>query len=308
MTTQTETANQTELFPIRTVSTLTGVNAITLRAWERRYGLIKPVRTDSGHRLYTQEDIDAIHRIVALLDKGMAISQVHNALRSTSAAPQRAANTDPWARYREQMITAITQFDEARLEDSYNELLALYPADLVTRHVLLPLLVELGTRWETAVGSVAEEHFFGVYLRNKLGARFHHRYRHNTGPKLLVACLPGERHEVGALLFALAANDAGFRVVLLGGDMPLAELPHAVRRAQCAAIALSGSIEPLPELLHESLPQLVDAVSVPVFVGGLTSIRHRDAIDAAGARALGNDIAAGLKRIGDVLSDLQPEH
>jgi len=69
-----------ETYPIRTVSSLTGVNAITLRAWERRYGLIKPVRTPSGHRLYTRTDIDMIHRIVALLDKGIAIGQVRTAL------------------------------------------------------------------------------------------------------------------------------------------------------------------------------------------------------------------------------------
>ena len=78
---QTSTLSaDTEFYPIRTVSTLTGVNAITLRAWERRYGLIKPVRTDSGHRVYTRTDIDNIHRIVALLDKGVAISQVRHAL------------------------------------------------------------------------------------------------------------------------------------------------------------------------------------------------------------------------------------
>ncbi len=64
------------LYPIRTVSQLTGVNAITLRAWENRHGIIKPLRKASGHRLYTQEHIDRIHRIVALLDKGMRISEV----------------------------------------------------------------------------------------------------------------------------------------------------------------------------------------------------------------------------------------
>lgn len=307
MTAKTKIKEQPELYPIRTVATLTGVNPITLRAWERRYGLIRPVRTDSGHRLYSQNDIDTIHRVISLLDKGVAIGQMRHALRASPTEPVRAVATDPWGHYREQMISAIAQFDENRLENSYNEILALYPDDLVTRNVLLPLLVELGTRWESAVGSVAEEHFFAVYLRNKLGARFHHRHRHNHGPKLLAACLPGESHEVGLLLFALAANDTGFRLVLLGGDMPLAELPHAVRRAQADAIVLSGSIDPLPTLLTDALPQLVSAVDVPVYLGGLTSVRHRDAIDAAGAQALGNDIAAGLKRIGDALSGTRPK-
>jgi DNA-binding transcriptional MerR regulator/methylmalonyl-CoA mutase cobalamin-binding subunit len=310
MATETRTAprptDESELFPIRTVASLTGVNAITLRAWERRYGLIKPVRTDSGHRLYTQVDIDTIHQVVALLDKGVAISQVRHALAGPAASRSRIAEDGPWAGFRERMIAAISQFDENRLEDVYNELLSLYPTDLATRKVLLPLLVELGTRWETAEGSVAEEHFFGVYLRNKLGARFHHRPRHNTGPKLLAACLPGEQHEVGLLLFALAAHDHGFRLVLLGADTPLAELPYAARRAQAEAIVLSGSIDPRPGLLDTELPKLATDAGLPVFIGGLTAVRHRDAIVAAGAEPLGSDITAGLKRIGEALAPAAP--
>jgi len=298
----------TEFYPIRTVSTLTGVNAITLRAWERRYGLIKPVRTDSGHRVYTRTDIDNIHRIVALLDKGVAISQVRHTLGEPDQGVTRVDEAGPWAGFRERMVMAITQFDENRLEDTYNEILALYPTDLVTRKVLLPLLVELGARWQSTEGSVAEEHFFGVYLRNKLGARFHHRNRNNTGPKLLAACLPGEQHEVGLLLFALAAHEQGYRLVLLGADMPLADLPLAAKRSQSAAIVLSGSVEPDAQMLAEQLPALVAAAGMPVFIGGLTAVRRRDEIVAAGAVPLGNDIAHGLQRIGDTRKLLGTAH
>jgi len=295
------TPPETELYPIRTVATLTGVNAITLRAWERRYGLVKPRRTETGHRVYTAADIDAIHRIVALLDKGVAIGQVRHTLASPGAEVAAGSEGGPWAEFRTRLIAAVARFDESRLEDIYNELLALYPMELATRRVLLPLLVELGRRWESAEGSVAEEHFFGVYLRNKLGARFHHRSRSNTGPKLLAACLPGEQHEVGLLLFALAAHDQGFRLVLLGPDMPLDDLPHAARSAQADAIVLSGSMAPPLLLLDEALPKLVRDAALRVFVGGLASVAQRDAIVAAGAEPLGSDIAAGLKHLGSAL-------
>jgi methanogenic corrinoid protein MtbC1 len=200
------------------------------------------------------------------------------------------------------MTAAISQFDENRLEDVYNELLSLYPTDRVMREALLPLLVELGERWRAAAGWIAEEHFFAVYLRNKLGARFHHRSRGAAGPNLLVACLPGEHHEVGLLLFALAAHDHGFRLVLLGADMPLTELAYAAHRSQASAVVLSGSIEPRPELFEQNLSCLVREAGVPVFVGGLTSVRRRDAIVAAGAVPLGSDIAAGLGHIGAALA------
>lgn len=291
-----------ELYPIRTVSTLTGVNPITLRAWERRYGLVKPVRTEGGHRVYTRADIDNVHRILAMVESGVAIGRVRDALSAGGAVPARAVDKGPWSDFRRRMIAAISQFDEKRLEDLYNELLSLHPLERVTREVLLPLLAELGERWRKQVGGIAEEHFFGVYLRNKLGARFHHRHRIAGGSKLLAACLPGEQHEIGLLLFALAAHEHGFRTVLLGADMPLAELGYAARRSQADAIVLSGSIEPAPDLLESELPKLVLDAGVPVFVGGLTSVRHRDALVAAGAGPLGSDIAAGLRHLGDALA------
>ena len=295
-------ADDTELFPIRTVSSLTGVNAITLRAWERRYGLVKPVRTPGGQRAYTRANIDAIHRILAQLDKGVSIGQVREPSPERPArASRRQRPADPWQAYRTRMIAAIAQFDEDRLEDEYNDVLSLYPSELVTARVLQPLLAELGERWLDAVGSIAEEHFFGVYLRNKLGARFHHRARRDSGPRLLSACLPGEFHEIGLLLFALAAHERGFRPVLLGADMPLAGLAAAAQRSRAAAIVLSGAIEPRPALLADELPALVASAGVPVFIGGPRSVRDGEEVIAAGAQPLGEDIPHALKRLGDAL-------
>ena len=289
-----------EFFPIRTVATLTGVNPITLRAWERRYGLVKPTRTPSGHRVYTRADIDTVHRILSIMENGIAIGRVRDAL-AAKATPAPAARKNPWAGVRARMAAAIAQFDEDRLEDAYNELLSLHSIERVTLEVLLPLLAELGERWRTRTGGIAEEHFLGVYLRNKLGARIHHRSRAVTGPKLLAACLPGEQHEIGLLLFALTAHERSYRLVLLGADMPLAEMGYAARRAQADAVVLSGSIEPSAGLLAHELPQLVRTAGVPVFVGGRSSVRGRDQIVAAGAEPLGADITAGLRRLGEAL-------
>ncbi|MFM9882608.1 MAG: MerR family transcriptional regulator, partial [Burkholderiales bacterium] len=224
MSTKSDAQPGTDLFPIRTVSTLTGVNAITLRAWERRHGLVKPIRTAGGHRVYTRADIDSINRILALLENGVSIGRVGDVLPVSTPPDRRGRGKGVWESYREQMAAAVAQFDEGRLEALYNELLSRHPIDQVTRDVLMPMLRILGERWQTAVGAIAEEHFLGVFLRNKLGARFHHRGQGATGPKLVLACLPGEQHEIGILLFALAAHDHGFRLVLLGADMPIAEL------------------------------------------------------------------------------------
>ena len=293
-----EETDDTALYPIRTVADLTEVNAITLRAWERRYGLFEPIRKASGHRLYTQAHIDLITRVVGLLDRGMRIGQI----KAQLDAERKALNDDNvakdiWSRYVDRMIAAVIRFDERGLEETYGDALALYPIDTVTEKLLMPLLAELGRRWAEDEGSIAEEHFFGFYIRNKLGARFHHRVKARKGPRLLMSCLPGDRHETGLLLFALAANAAGFQIILLGADMPLEELPGAARKAGCSAIVLSGLLLPGSELLEESLPNLTRQSGVAVFLGGHARVKVHDVLKRNVVIVLGPELNHGLARV-----------
>jgi len=293
-------ASDGELYPIRTVSALTGVNAVTLRAWERRYGLVQPRRTPKGHRLYSRADIERIRRVLQLLERGISISQARRVLEAEEAAAGDPAG--PWQQYLGEMLDAVIAFDDAALEAVYNQVLSLYPVDLAFKRLVVPLLERLGRRWETGEGTVAEEHFFGVYLRNKLGARLHHVGADRERPRLLAACMEGELHEVGLILFTLRALEQGFRPVLLGADMPLDELAEAARRSRSAAIVLSGSERLDWEERGERLARLIGAAGRPVFVGGGFSVRHGAAITQAGGVALGDDIDHGLRQIGERLS------
>lgn len=293
-----------KLYTIGTVSKLTGVGAITLRAWERRYGLIQPVRKESGHRLFTREHIDQINRITALTQQGIRISQITPEMLESDveSEDQGSETADIWRKYLNGMVAAIVSFDEDRLEEIYNDALSLHPIGMVTRKLLTPLLVELGMRWEARKGSIAEEHFFAFYLRNKLGARFHHRARNGDGPQILVAGLPGEYHEIGLLLFALAALEEGYRVIPLGANMPLDELALVAKKKNCRAIILSGAIEPSEAVLDKSLPKLVEECGIPVLVGGLSSVYACDAITHVGAVALGRDIDHGLDKLREAIA------
>lgn len=286
------TAN--ERFPIRTVSELTGVNSVTLRAWERRYGLIKPLRTPKGHRLYTRDDIQLIQGILDRLSTGTSIGQIAREILDNAVADD---DTDVWSKYNRRMIEAIINFDDQGLDAVYNDAMSLYPVDIVTVRLILPLLEELGTRWEQNRGSVAEEHFFSVYLRNKLGARFHHQNQKNTGPELIVACLPGEHHEFGLLLFALMALGKGYRIILLGADLPIAELQHVAARSGSQGIVLSGSASIACEALYQDIADLTGEVTIPVFIGGEVASTCRDDLARTGAHVLGHDLSAGLYTI-----------
>jgi DNA-binding transcriptional MerR regulator len=302
-TSKSNTDNPEALFPIRTVSSLTNVNAITLRAWESRYGLINPIRKSSGHRLYTQSDIDIINRTVALLDRGMRISQVKAELsRQGSPVTSEEANAqDIWQKHINHMQSAVICFDEAALDESYTEMLSIHPVKIVTERLLNPLLRQLGDRWNNMTGSIAEEHFFGFYLRSKLGARLHHRIRHNQGPALLLACLPGDQHEIGLLLLALAANERRFRTIILGADMPLKDLPQVAEKSGSSAIVLSGTVQPAPDVFTRQLPALVASSNVPVMIGGPCSMAASSVIERAGAIVCGADVEIGIARIEKIL-------
>lgn len=296
-----------DVFPIRTVSALTGINPITLRTWERRYHLIEPVRTPKGHRLYTKEHISMLSRVVELLDRGIPISRITYAAiteDNDSAATQEQLF---WQRMIHRMISAITRFNESVLENTYNEAMSLYPIETVTQKLLLPMLDMLGTRWESGEGTIAEEHFFGVYLRNKLGARFHHKKRLDNAPAFLTACIPGERHEIGLLLFALSAYDHGYRCILLGADIPLEELPKALEQSGASGIVLSASSVEDPARFEQELRTLVKSTHAPVFIGGFGSLIHKELIENAGAIPLGADFGFSCRQIEQRLKKLNEQ-
>ncbi len=290
-------ASDAEHIPIRTISSLTGVNPITLRAWERRYGLIRPLRTAKGHRLYTHAHVEKIRRVLTLVERGVPISQVGDlidAIPESDAAPKVPRQL---REYFDRMTHAIARLDEQELDQIYDEALSLHSIDTITRQLILPLLVHFGERWKTIIGAVAEEHFLATYLRSKLGSRVLHQMRYATGPRLIAACAPGEHHEIGLLLFALEAQAAGLRTVVLGADTPLEELAIAQSRSGTDGIVISSSIDPAPGQLEHALPKLVKQVSVPVFVGGGTANRHKRAIRSAGAVPLGTDLEDGVRLI-----------
>ena len=311
--TQAETAEKSmipgSLLPIRTVANLTGVNPVTLRAWERRYNLVTPQRTPKGHRLYTEDDVELIRQVLDLLEQGIAISQVKPLLeRATDAdkAASLASTGDVWKNYQQKMLHAVEIFDEHALDSIYNDALSLYPVDVVNQRLIFPLQRLLGERWEERDAGIAEEHFFSVYLRNKLGTRIHHMNQRSSGPLLLLACLPGEYHEIGLLLFALATVNFGYRVLILGSNTPLEQLPRVLRQKPCAGIVLSGSFRPSRSLFESELPDLVKDSPVPVFVGGRSAARQQKKIEAAGAICLGESIGTGLRQMSQLLKKDQP--
>jgi MerR family transcriptional regulator, light-induced transcriptional regulator len=291
-----EQGNDNRFFPISRVSEATGVPTVTLRAWERRYNFLKPERTASGHRLYSEEHISLVKRVTSLIDSGMTVSRVDDMLAAESREHNGVSGQD-WTATQKQLFDAVCEFDEPRLNQLYENLLTLFSDATITREVVIPLMQRLGTSWSTGETGVAEEHFFSLYIRNKLGSRWHHGHHSRSGSRLVIACMPGEHHEYGLLFFALVARARGFDPVLLGADMPLAELDKVVIKTRAVALVICSTIVPGWQLVERDLKKLCKALTVPVFVGGAGILGMEETLAAVGARSAGHELDRGVERI-----------
>jgi len=290
-------------YPIRAISELTGVPTTTLRAWERRYGLLKPSRTAKGHRLYSGEDIDLVKEIVKLLKSNHTISEAIRIIKNPELSTVASSEVEGhWAVYQQRMLKSIENFNEQNLDTTYNEALSIYPVDMVTEEVVIPVLQLLGERWQDRDAGIAEEHFFSAFLRNKLGARLHHESHRSRGNKILVSCLPGEYHELGILLFCIAAIGHGYQILYLGTNMPSSQLSKVVERTDVSAVLLSGSRAELWQKDVElELKKIIKTIGVPFMFGGELSDAHREKIESLGGYALGADHVKAIDRMESIL-------
>ncbi|QNH75739.1 MerR family transcriptional regulator [Pseudomonas protegens] len=248
--------------PIREVARQTGVNAVTLRAWERRYGLIVPLRTPKGHRLYSREQVQEILTILTWLNRGVAVSQVKHLLDSAPSTSTPAEND--WQRLRQTLSLAISQLAERKVDDTFNQAMALYPPRTLCEHLLMPLLAELEQRWQGQFGNQMEQVFFYSWLRSKLGARIYHNNRQLQDPPLLLVNQSDLALEPHLWLTAWLASSADCPVEVFDWPLPGAELALAVERLQARGLLLYSS----KALNPAQLPRLLNGIACKKFIAG----------------------------------------
>ncbi|MGY2227269.1 MerR family transcriptional regulator [Pseudomonas gingeri] len=254
--------------PIREVARQTGVNAVTLRAWERRYGLIVPHRTPKGHRLFSTEHVQRIQAILTWLNRGVAVRQVKQLLD----APQPPAEPpeNDWHRLHHNLVRAIGHLDERQVDDSFNQAMSLYPPRTVCEQLLIPLLAELEQRWQSQFGGQMERTFFYSWLRSKLGARIYHNNRQLKGAPLLLvnqSDLPLEPH---LWLTAWLASSADCPVEVFDWPLPPGELALAVEHLKARAVVLYSS----KALSLSALPRLLGGIGCPRLITGAAVCIH----------------------------------
>src|SRR5512144_3219889 len=215
-----------KLLRIGELSRRVGVPVESLRAWERRYGLLAPSRTQGGFRLYGEDDVARVLAMRANLDRGLFAAEAAR-LALAEDVVEHVSSPAPVFDASE-LAVALDRFDEAGAQQALDALFATLTIDVVLSDVLLPYLHDLGERWENDEASIAQEHFASNLLRGRLTA-LARTWDRGAGPRALLACVEGERHDLPLVGFGLALRGHGWRISYLGADTPAASIVEAAR-------------------------------------------------------------------------------
>jgi DNA-binding transcriptional MerR regulator len=236
-------------YEIHEVAELTGLAPARLRAWERRYELVRPQRMPNGYRAYTAGQVALLRAFARLIDAGERIGDLVGRPESEvlARAQARAPDDSPHAA----LLQAVRTLDRERLEVLVAQQLSLRGLGEFAREVVLPLAQEIGDLWVLGNIPIAAEHLASEVVLHALKGGL--RMARGGGPLLVCGCLPGERHEWGLMATLAILQEGGWRVHYLGPDLPVADLAEAAWKLSPAVAALSSSDA---ELVRASLPAL----------------------------------------------------
>lgn len=283
---------QEELFPIREVSRLTGVNPVTLRAWERRYGLIQPTRTDSGHRLYSQADIEAVRSILAWIERGVAVSKVgkilakSHAIKSAGAPVYEEVSASEWGEWQAQLRRVISAFDESGLDRLYGQVFSSYPLPVVFQDILMPLWQEYLLR-QDEYGQTSEWLFLDAFLRARTLQRLQ-VMRAQIDERVLLAALPGHCRELELLVAGLLLGGGDVAVTVLGLGQPLEELALVCEKMRPQALVLFSNQPPADDL-PRALSRLALTLDCPLVLAGDGADLAEESLSGSPIACLGNE-------------------
>jgi len=294
-----------DLFPIREVARLTGVNPVTLRAWERRYGLIQPTRTESGHRLYSLGDIERVRSILGWIERGVAVSKVGKILAKTESVqpvsaliPSDLVKAD-YAQWQRQVANAVGNFDDIELDRIYGQIFSTYAVPIVFQDILMPLWRQLLQR-QQEFGQTSEWVFLDGFLRSRIIQRLLLK-REGRERRVLVCAIADHCRELDLLLTALYLSkaDTGVRVLTVG--LPFDELALVCQKTQPLALVLVSNHAPVPEL-PKRLRKLAMSLDCPLMLAGDASDLAQDSLAGSSVACLGNEGTLMRQRLRQLLA------
>ena len=324
--------DRTPVYNLKAVVQETGIKADTLRAWERRYGVPAPQRTDSGHRLYSQHDIEVLKWLIERQDEGMSISRAIDLLQrfeeegrdpfESVAAPgtQRASEVRPAAiklepptlaetgtiqQMREAWVGACLSFDEFRAEQLLSQAFALFPAEIVCIDLIQHGLHEIGAGWYDGRITVQQEHFASALAIRRMEALLASTPAPTRPGRILVGCPPEEEHTFVPLLLSLLLRRRGWDVIYLGANVPLRSLEATLASVRPNLVVLTAQQLHTAAGLME-MAELLLQERVPVAFGVLVFTEVRDLHQSLPGYYLGNKLDGAIAEIEHIMTSLKP--
>jgi len=269
-----------------------GVSPEVLRAWERRYGVLRPTRSEGGFRLYSTADEERVRRMLALQQQGLSPA-VAARTAATEGDGGPAVSALPADTLRQALADALDSFDEASANRVFDRALAVLTLDTLLRRIVLDYLVDLGERWSDGRASVAQEHFATNVLRGRL-LGLARDWGQGGGPLALLACPPGELHDLGLICFGLALRAHGWRIAFLGADTPVDTLKHTADNLDPDLVVVTATIPRRLSQIQAELRAMAGSTRLALAGGGAS-----EAIAASiGAELLDGDPVTQAARIG----------
>ncbi|HEX3292021.1 MAG TPA: cobalamin B12-binding domain-containing protein [Gaiella sp.] len=237
-----------------------GVSPELLRAWERRYELLQPIRTDGGFRLYTDDDAERVERMKRALVEGFSAAEAARLALAQERSTERALDGA-----RERFVVAAHSYDEAAVHAILDEAFAGFSLETVLRDLVLPVLRDIGSEWERGALEIGQEHFASNLVRERLLA-LARLWGRGGGPLAILACVPRERHDIGLIAFGLVLRSHGWRILFLGADTPVATLRRAVETTDPRLVVVASMDSTLLEAQRTELRRL--GRSAPLVLSG----------------------------------------
>ena len=293
-----DSAMDTAKYTVNEVEDRTQVPAGTLRQWERRYGVPRPERAQSGYRLYSDTDIDHIVTMKRFIADGIPASRAAELVQRRPSVDSGRSS----AELKAILVRALVDFDEAQADQVLSEAHSLHPVETVLLEVMRAGMVEIGQRWHDGEITISTEHFASNYLlgrlRNLLSLSAHNRGR--LAPTVLVACAPLEQHETGALMLAVLLRRAGFRIVYLGANTPIDDLRATAADLRPDIVAISATTEEAIAQLSARRSEFAAMAPLLTF-GGPAFNREPERATHLGGHFLSDDIATAVEQLESLL-------
>lgn len=292
-------------FRIDRLAKITGLSKHVLRAWERRYDLIKPQRGLNRYRCYSEEDAELLCFIKSELEKGQSIGDLailgrEELLNRMTAAAQSRQDEPPYERLLTSLLASLDPLDRAAFEHELNETVALLPFEEALHRVLVPLQIQVGELWHDGQIEVATEHFVTKHVQQRLFSAMNQLRNPDGGTKIVEGCAPDELHEIGAQIVAYICASRGCRTHYLGQNVPIASLAALCSQVAPHLTLLSLTIPPSPAEAMTLAQQLSDHVSPfsPIVAGGVGAVANKALLEDHHIEVLNDTHALEQKLLG----------